>query len=151
MDIRKIKKLIELLEEYGMAEIEIREDQESLRISRYPPGMVSSAPSPFAALQPAHSTDVGNRVGEEEPATEVRPKGHLVRAPMVGTFYRAPSPGADPFVVVGQHVEVGDTLCIVEAMKILNQIEVDRVGMITAILVDNGKPVEYGQPMFSIE
>jgi len=146
MDIRKIKKLIELLEESGIAEIEIREGEESVRISRYGQAaqMVMSAPvaaapvtAPVAAI-PA-------------PAEEQMPAGHVVKSPMVGTFYRAASPGAKAFVEVGSRVSVGETLCIIEAMKMLNQIEADKSGTVAAILVENGQPVEFGQPLFVIE
>jgi len=153
MDIRKIKKLIELLEETGVAEIEIREGEESVRISRQGPimaapmgmgmpmgmmGMPSGAP---AAPAPAAAPAV---------AEVAVSKGHTVDSPMVGTFYRAPTPGAKPFAEVGKSVNVGDTICIIEAMKILNQIEADKAGVIKEILVENGQPVEYGQPLFVI-
>jgi acetyl-CoA carboxylase biotin carboxyl carrier protein len=150
MDIRKIKKLIELLEESKIAEIEVREGEESIRIIRYGqppapmmtmavPGMMSA---PNAALVAASSAPTA--------AANTEPTGHKVTAPMVGTCYRAPSPGAKSFVEVGQRVAAGETLCIIEAMKMLNQIEADKDGTITAILVENGQPVEYGQPMFII-
>ncbi len=148
MDIRKVKKLIELLNESDVAEIEIREGEESVRISRYsqiqPP--VAAAPAPVA-MAPAAAP------APEETAApkDTLPPGHAVTSPMVGTFYRAPSPGAKAFVEVGQRVNTGDTLCIIEAMKILNQIEADKSGTIVAILVENGQPVEYGQPMFVID
>lgn len=149
MDIRKVKKLIELLEESGVAEIEIKEGEESVRISRqgqvpspvYSPPPVMAAPAAPAAA-PAAST-------EEAKAEEF--SGHVVRSPMVGTFYRAPSPGAKPFAEEGESVKVGDTLCIIEAMKLLNQIEADKAGTIKAVLVENGQPVEYNQPLFVIE
>ncbi len=149
MDIRKVKKLIELLEESGIAEIEIQEGEESVRISRYSqhapvaaPQPVAAAPAPVAAPEPAApAADSGSDVIE----------GHVVKSPMVGAFYRAPSPGASAFVEVGQSVKVGDTLCIIEAMKLLNQIEADKAGVIKAILVENGQPVEYDQPLFVIE
>ncbi len=158
MDIRKVKKLIELLEESGIAEIEIHEGEESVRISRQSQAatVVSApvaAPPPPPAAAPAAApaapatAEAGDISGEA--ATEI--SGHTVNSPMVGTFYRAPSPGATPFVEVGQSVQVGDTLCIIEAMKLLNQIEADKAGVIKAILVENGQPVEYGQPLFVIE
>ena len=143
MDIRKVKKLIELLEESGIAEIEIREGEESVRISRYsaqPAPMMMQAPMPAPAATPVAAAVV--------PAA---PVGHTVNSPMVGTFYRASTPGARPFVEVGQHVNVGDTLCIIEAMKMLNQIEADKAGVVGAVLVENGQPVEFGQPLFVIE
>lgn len=150
MDIRKVKKLIELLEESGIAEIEIHEGEESVRISRYAqnaaPQVVMSAP---AASVPAAAPAAP---AAPAPAAEAAaPAGHTVNSPMVGTFYRAPSPGARAFVEVGQRVNVGDTLCIIEAMKMLNQIEADKAGVVTAILAENGGPVEFGQPLFVIE
>ena len=147
MDIRKIKKLIELLEQSGIAEIEIHEGEESLRISRYgtPPALATYAAPPPAVASPPPAS-VADPGGEE-----ALPPGHIVRSPMVGTFYRSPSPGSKPFVEQGQSVHVGDTLCIVEAMKILNQIEADKTGIVKAILVENGQPVEYGQPLFVVD
>ena len=151
MDIRKVKKLIELLEESGVAEIEIREGEETVRISRYGQGaapvmmqapMMQAGPAPMPAAAPAAAP---------APAAPAVPAGHTVDSPMVGTFYRAPSPGAKAFVEVGQRVNVGDTLCIIEAMKMLNQIEADKAGVVAAILVENGQPVEFGQPLFVIE
>lgn len=149
MDIRKIKKLIELLEESGIAEIEIKEGEESVRISRH----AAAAPvvmQPVPAPRQDNATVISVTQETEAPAPKV-PTGHVVKSPMVGTFYRAPSPGAKPFTEVGQRVEVGDTLCIIEAMKMLNQIEADKAGVVAAILVENGQPVEYGQPLFIIE
>ncbi|HET7588335.1 MAG TPA: acetyl-CoA carboxylase biotin carboxyl carrier protein [Gammaproteobacteria bacterium] len=155
MDIRKVKKLVELLEESGIAEIEITEGEESVRISRYQQGQPMMAPPPVMPQQapvPAPAAAAPAATGAaEEPAEAALPSGHVVQAPMVGTFYRAPSPGANPFVDVGQSVNVGDTLCIIEAMKMLNQIEADQAGTIKAILAENGEPVEFGQPMFVIE
>ncbi len=136
MDIRKIKKLIEIIEESDIAEIEIKEGEEAIRISRY------SAP-PVAA--PAQTAAPIAAVSEEKIT------GHVVKSPMVGTFYRSASPGTKVFVEVGQAVRAGDTLCIIEAMKILNQIEADKNGTVTKILVENAEPVEYGQPLFIIE
>ena len=152
MDIRKVKKLIELLEESGIAEIEIHEGEESLRISRQ---MVSAAPMYSASIpmfMPPSSEPPAVPAPIPAPSDEeALPEGHAVKSPMVGTFYRAPSPGAKAFVEIGALVEVGDVLCIIEAMKILNQIEADRAGTLKAILVENGQPVEYGQPLFVIE
>ncbi|MGD8925293.1 MAG: acetyl-CoA carboxylase biotin carboxyl carrier protein [Thioalkalispiraceae bacterium] len=149
MDIRKVKKLIELLEESGVAEIEIKEGEESVRISRATQGMVLSAPAVAAPLAAAPAPAAAPAA---QPAAEPEePSGHMVRAPMVGTFYRAPSPNAKPFVEEGQSVKTGDTLCIIEAMKLLNQIEADKSGTIKAIMVENGQPVEYNQPLFVIE
>lgn len=148
MDIRKVKKLIELLEESQIAEIEIHEGEESVRISRMgPAAALPPAWYPPPAAPAAAPAAVEAPAAAAEPAT---PAGHSVTSPMVGTFYEAPSPGAKPFVEVGQKVSVGDTLCIIEAMKMLNQIEADKAGTVTAKLVDNGQPVEYGQPLFVI-
>ena len=148
MDIRKVKKLIELLEESGIAEIEIKEGEESVRISRQAqnvaPQQFAVAPAPVAAPAPTAPAEAS------EPASDI-PAGHQVTSPMVGTFYRAATPGAKPFTDVGQQVNAGDTLCIVEAMKMLNQIEADKSGKVVAILVENGQPVEFGQAMFVIE
>ncbi len=150
MDIRKVKKLIELLEESGVAEIEIHEGEESIRISRA--SQVSMTTASIAAPPPATSPAESHGEGESgSTATEEEISGHLVKSPMVGTFYSAPSPGAKPFATVGQQVSVGDTLCIIEAMKLMNQIESDKAGTIKAILVENGQPVEYNQPLFVIE
>jgi acetyl-CoA carboxylase biotin carboxyl carrier protein len=149
MDIRKVKKLIELLEESGISELEINEGEESVRISRYGsapvPAQVSYAAPPAAPAAPAPAP------AAESADEEALPGGHIVTSPMVGTFYSAPSPGAKPFVNVGDTVTEGDTVCIVEAMKILNQIEADASGTVKAIMVDNAQPVEYGQPLIVIE
>jgi len=146
MDIRKVKKLIELLEESQIAEIEIHEGEESVRISRLQPAApVAAAPVAYAAPAPAAAAPA-----ESAPAEPAAPEGHTVTSPMVGTFYEAPSPGAKPFVEVGQQVNVGDTLCIIEAMKMLNQIEADKAGTVSARLVENGQPVEFGQSLFVI-
>ncbi|MCP1673185.1 acetyl-CoA carboxylase biotin carboxyl carrier protein [Natronocella acetinitrilica] len=158
MDIRKIKRLIELLEESGVNEIEIKEGEESVRISRggsqtvyasapqYPQYQPGPAPAPMAQHNPNPAPDTAK--ADESPSV---PEGHQVRSPMVGTFYRAPNPGAKPFVEVGQHVKVGDTLCIVEAMKMLNQIESDKDGVVSAILLEDGLPVEFDQPLFVVQ
>jgi acetyl-CoA carboxylase biotin carboxyl carrier protein len=154
MDIRKVKKLIELLEESGISELEIREGEESVRISRYnqaPAAPAYAPPMPAAQFNVPTGGAEPASTGEAAPATTEEITGHTINSPMVGTFYRAPSPGAKPFVEVGDHVNVGDTLCIVEAMKLLNQIESDKVGTVKAILVENGQPVEYGEPLFIIE
>ena len=148
MDIRKVKKLIELLEESQIAEIEIHEGEESVRISRMTQGgpaqtvLQAAPPAMMAVPQAAPAAPA-----PDEPAV---PEGHAVTSPMVGTFYEAASPGAKPFVEIGQQVSVGDTLCIVEAMKMLNQIEADKAGTISAKLVENGEPVEFGQSLFVI-
>ena len=144
MDIRKIKKLIDLIEESDIAEIEISEGEESVRISRYSAAPVQYATAPAAPVQIAVTPAAAAPV--EEKVT-----GHALKSPMVGTFYRSASPGSEAFVQVGQSVSVGQTLCIIEAMKILNQIESDKSGKIKQVLVENGHPVEYGQPLFIIE
>ncbi len=155
MDIRKVKKLIEMLEESSLAEIEIKEGEESIRISRAGTGgpavahVVTAASVAPAAPAPAPAAPTA--APGEAPSSPVRPSGHLVTSPMVGTFYRSPSPGAKSFVEVGDTVAVGDTLCIIEAMKMMNQIESDKAGVIKAILKENGQPVEFGEPMFVIE
>lgn len=152
MDIRKVKKLIDLLDTSDIDEIEIHEGEESVRISRHrPPPVTMAAPTAAMAI-PAQGAEipVSSDAPAGEPAEEQIPAGHIVTSPMVGTFYQAPSPGGKPFVHVGQRVETGDTVCIIEAMKILNQIEADHSGVIGAILVENGQPVEYGQPLFVI-
>ena len=144
MDIRKIKKLIELIEKSDIAELEINEGEESVRISRYsspPPALAAPATIAAPALAAAPAAEP-----EEEKTT-----GHVVKSPMVGTFYRSASPGTKSFVDIGQTVNSGETLCIIEAMKILNQIEADASGTVTKILVENAQPVEYGQPLFVIE
>ena len=159
MDIRKVKKLIELLEQSDVAEIEIHEGEESVRISRHggstslfmPAGMtMQPAAAPVAA--PAGAAADGS-AAPVKPGDELLDglAGEIVRSPMVGTFYRSPTPGSAPFVDEGQKVKAGDTLCIIEAMKILNQIESERAGTVRRILVENGQPVEYNQPLFVIE
>jgi acetyl-CoA carboxylase biotin carboxyl carrier protein len=155
MDLRKLKTLIELVESSGIAELEIQEGEERVRITRSPghgatalaaplPIHVSAAPVPAGAVaaMPAIA---------EAPAAPVEPEGHLVKSPMVGTFYRAASPGAKPFVEVGDTVQVGDPLCIIEAMKLMNEIESDCAGVVKQLLVENGQPVEFGQPLAVIE
>ena len=158
MDIRKVKKLIELLEESGIAEIEISEGEESVRISRYPAGgahaapVVHYAPAPMAPLAAAPQATLAAPAAAPVVAPAPAAKAdHTVTAPMVGTFYSAATPGAKAFVDIGSEVNVGDTLCIIEAMKMMNQIESDKAGRVTAILVKNGDPVEFGQPLFIIE
>lgn len=148
MDIRKVKKLIELLEESDIDEIEIKEGEECVRISRRSAAPVYAAPAQMVAataVAPAAPTEV---VAETKPPAT--PPGHQVTSPMVGTFYRAPSPDSAPFVEVGKQVKVGDVLCIIEAMKMMNQIEADKAGVVQAILVDNAEPVEFGQPLVTI-
>ncbi|HCT42051.1 MAG TPA: acetyl-CoA carboxylase biotin carboxyl carrier protein [Moraxellaceae bacterium] len=154
MDIRKVKKLIELLEESGIDELEITEGEESVRICRHRPAStthVVSAPAPVAiapapAAQPAADAGQGPAPAAVEPAT----RGFVQRSPMVGTFYRAASPGAEYFVEVGQTVKKGDVVCILEAMKMMNQIEAEQGGVIESILVENGQAVEFDQPLFTI-
>ncbi|HHJ34959.1 MAG TPA: acetyl-CoA carboxylase biotin carboxyl carrier protein [Gammaproteobacteria bacterium] len=151
MDIRKVKKLIELLEESGIAEIEINEGEESVRISRYPTGQAMPVQQ-FAAPAPAAPAAVAPATPEpESTADNCAISGHTVNAPMVGTFYTSASPGAPVFCKVGDRVNEGDTVCIIEAMKILNQIEADKSGVIKAVLVENAQPVEFGQPLIVIE
>ncbi len=154
MDIRKVKKLIELLEESGISEIEITEGEDAVRISRYP---TAATPPPMPGVPAAPqvtSVTAGLSTAQEdiqEPAPPEIPDGQTVTAPMVGTFYASPAPGAKPFVQVGSEVQVGDTLCIIEAMKMMNQIESDTAGRVVSILAENGEPVEFGQPLFIIE
>ena len=149
MDLRKIKSLIQLLEESDVAELEITEGEESVRISRAGPApAVVPAPAPAAVAAPAAPAPAAPEPEAAEPAAAALPEGHVVASPMVGTFYAAPSPDAKPFVQVGSRVAEGDTLCIVEAMKMLNQIEADRDGVVRAVLADNAAPVEYGQALF---
>ena len=156
MDIRKVKKLIELLDETGVAEIEIKEGEESVRISRHPTGagammhamhpQMMYAPPPAMAAAPAAVA-----AAPAAPAPVVHSPDQVVTAPMVGTFYSAPAPGAKAFVDIGSEVKSGDVLCIIEAMKMMNQIESDKAGRIVSVLVKNGDPVEFGQPLFVIE
>lgn len=151
MDIRKVKKLIELLEESGIAEIEINEGEESVRISRYSPN-APVVPAPLQQYAPApESAPAPAAPAEESDSTGAVIDGHTVNAPMVGTFYSASAPGSPDFVKVGDSVSAGDTVCIIEAMKILNQIEADKAGTVKAILVENAQPVEFGQPLIVIE
>src|SRR5215471_18250619 len=150
MDLRKLKTLIELVESSGIGELEVQEGEERVRITRAgvgappaPPTTVYAAPgtAAIAAAPPALA---------EAPAPVIEPEGHFVKSPMVGTFYRAASPGAKPFVEVGDSVQVGDTLCIIEAMKLMNEIEADQGGAVKEVYVENGQPVEYGEPLFLI-
>ena len=156
MDIRKVKKLIELLDESGIAEIEITEGEESVRISRYakdaPPVIAAPAPVAAAVAAPAAPPPVAAApVADAAPVPEPEDDGFLVTAPMVGTYYAASSPGSAPFVQVGDRINEGDTLCIIEAMKMMNQIEADVSGVIKSIRVQNGEPIEYGQTLFVID
>jgi acetyl-CoA carboxylase biotin carboxyl carrier protein len=151
MDLRKLKKLIDLVQESGISELEVTEGEEKVRIAKHygavaaaPQQYYAAAPSPLAAPGAPAASSV-NLDDEDE-----LPEGHIVKSPMVGTFYRSPSPGADAFVQVGQAVKQGETLCIIEAMKLLNEIEADASGVIKAILVENGEPVEFGEPLYVI-
>jgi acetyl-CoA carboxylase biotin carboxyl carrier protein len=149
MDLRKLKKLIDLVQESGIAELEITEGEEKVRINRVGipghPGMMSM---PQGTMPPAvTATAVSTAPLVEAPA---EPEGHVVKSPMVGTFYRSSAPGSKPFVEVGQNINAGETLCIIEAMKLLNEIEADQSGVVKKVLVENGQPVEYGQPLFII-
>ncbi|MEX2468379.1 MAG: acetyl-CoA carboxylase biotin carboxyl carrier protein [Pseudohongiellaceae bacterium] len=149
MDIRKVKKLIELLETSDVAEIEIKEGEESVRISRISSAAqapVAQAPVAVAPAAPAAAGASGDRGGSPAPVT----RGKAINSPMVGTFYRASSPSSPPFVEVGTHVKAGDVVCIVEAMKMMNQIEADHTGVVEAILVEDGEPVEFDQPLIAI-
>ncbi len=154
MDIRKVKKLIELLDESGIAEIEITEGDDSVRISRYAQGTsmaaapLAAAPIAAAAPAPASATTAD---AEPAAAAPVEDEGHAVTAPMVGTYYSAPSPGASPYIQVGDRVSAGDTLCIIEAMKMMNQVEAEVGGIVKSIRVQNGEPVEYGQTLVVID
>ncbi|MDP9198340.1 MAG: acetyl-CoA carboxylase biotin carboxyl carrier protein [Pseudomonadota bacterium] len=150
MDIRKIKKLIELLEESGLAEIEISEGEESVRIARFSQGP-ASALQPMHIAVPAAGPAPGPAPAALQAAAPPARDETLVTAPMVGTFYASPAPGAKSFVEVGQEVRVGQVLCIIEAMKMMNQIESERAGKVVAMLAKNGEPVEFGQPLFAIE
>jgi acetyl-CoA carboxylase biotin carboxyl carrier protein len=157
MDIRKVKKLIELLEESNIDEIEIKEGEESVRISRNSAAIQAAAsamalaapafaPAPAAVAAPAPAAAEAVAEAAAAPITN----GHVVKSPMVGTFYRSPSPSSPSFIEVGQHVKVGDVICIIEAMKMMNQIEADKAGVIEAILIDNGEPVEFDQALVTI-
>ena len=153
MDIRKVKKLIELLEESGISELEISEGEESVRISRHPRTGMQAAAAPAAPIvyaapaAPAAPATAATSAGERAPRNDE----HTVTSPMVGTYYSSASPGAKPFVEIGSEIKVGQILCIIEAMKMMNQIESDKEGRVTAMLAKNGEPVEFGQPLFIIE
>jgi len=152
MDLRKLKTLIDLVAESGIAELEITEGEGKVRIVKFAQGGQFSASSAVQAYQVMPQAPVAPAPAADAPAAPVPPvaQGHVVKSPMVGTFYRAPNPGASAFVDVGQAVKEGDPLCIIEAMKLLNEIEADKAGTIKEILVENGQPVEYGQPLFVI-
>jgi len=146
MDLRKLKKLIDLVQESGIAELEITEGEEKVKIVKGGAVSVMTAAAPAAAPAPAAAMEA--KPAATPPAEPTGQEGHVVKAPMVGTFYRSPSPDAKPFVEVGQSVKEGDTICIIEAMKLMNEIEADASGVVKAVLVENGQPVEYGQPLF---
>ncbi len=153
MDIRKVKKLIELLEESGVSEIEIKEGEESVRISRHPTGTMHTIATPMSYSTPgaAIGAAAGASAAATAPAAAAPSPDEVVTAPMVGTFYASPAPGAKAFVEIGSEVKPGDVLCIIEAMKMMNQIESDKAGRVVSILVKNGDPVEFGQTLFIIE
>jgi acetyl-CoA carboxylase biotin carboxyl carrier protein len=151
MDLRKLKTLIDLVQQSGIAELEITEGEEKVRISRFgTPGAPMMMPQPMAMPSTVMPVELAEPAAAEA-AAPAEAEGHAVKSPMVGTFYRSATPGAKAFVEVGQTVKTGDTVCIIEAMKLLNEIEADRDGVIKAILVENGQPVEYGQPLFVID
>jgi acetyl-CoA carboxylase biotin carboxyl carrier protein len=151
MDLRKLKTLIDLVQQSGIAELEITEGEEKVRISRgVSAGVGQAVPQPGAVYVTGPMLAPTTEAAAAEPAAPPEPEGHVVKAPMVGTFYRSSAPGAKPFVELGQAVKAGETVCIIEAMKLLNEIEADREGVIKEILVENGQPVEYGQPLFLI-
>jgi acetyl-CoA carboxylase biotin carboxyl carrier protein len=150
MDLRKIKKLIDLLEESNLAELEIKEGEEVVRLSRVPKGTAPVAAPVAVAAAPAPVAAAPAPVVAEAPAANALPAGNVVKAPMVGTFYASASPGTPAFVKVGQQVKVGDTLGVIEAMKMFNQIEAEVAGTVQAILIENGQPVEFDEPMFVI-
>ncbi|MEO8305532.1 MAG: acetyl-CoA carboxylase biotin carboxyl carrier protein [Betaproteobacteria bacterium] len=149
MDLRKLKTLIELVESSGIGELEIQEGEERVRITRAVAAAAAPA-APTALYTAAGASGAPAPVAVEAVPAPMEPEGHLVKSPMVGTFYRAASPGAKPFVEVGDSVEVGDTLCIIEAMKLMNEIEADKAGVVKQMLAENGQPVEYGQPLVVI-
>ncbi|MDD3676559.1 acetyl-CoA carboxylase, biotin carboxyl carrier protein [Thauera propionica] len=148
MDLRKLKKLIDLVQESGISELEVTEGEEKVRIAKHFGG--AAAPATYVAHVPAAAPAAPMPAAAAEPAAAALPEGNVVKSPMVGTFYRASAPGAKPMADVGQSVSVGDRLCIIEAMKLMNEIESEFSGVVKAILVENGQPVEYGQPLFVI-
>lgn len=149
MDLRKLKKLIDLVQESGIAELEITEGEEKVRINRVGvpghPGMINVAPAPAQSIPIPTAPVIA-----AAPTLPAEQEGHVVKSPMVGTFYRSSAPGSKPFVEIGQNINAGETLCIIEAMKLLNEIEADQTGIVKKVLVENGQPVEYGQPLFII-
>ena len=149
MDLRKLKKLIDLVQESGISELEVTEGEEKVRIAKHSAAAPAAYYAPIPAATPAAAAPAAAAPAAE--SGNALPEGHVVKSPMVGTFYRASAPGAKPLVEVGQSVNEGDRLCIIEAMKLMNEIEADASGVIKAILVENGEPVEYGQPLFVID
>ena len=150
MDLRKLKTLIDLVAESGIAELEVTEGEDKVRIAKFSPAPVAPTSTTLLAA-PVQAAPAAGAPAATTPAPAPEPTGHVVKSPMVGTFYRSPSPGASSFVELGQSVKPGDTLCIIEAMKLLNEIEAEVGGTVKEILVDNGQPVEYGQPLFIID
>jgi len=152
MDLRKLKTLIDLVAESGIAELEVTEGEDRVRIAKFSPAPVAPTSSTTVMAAPVPGAAAATAAAAlATPAPEPEPTGHVVKSPMVGTFYRSPSPGAASFVELGQAVKAGDTLCIIEAMKLLNEIEAEVGGVVKQILVENGQPVEYGQPLFVID
>ena len=155
MDLRKLKTLIDLVAESGIAELEVTEGEDKVRIAKFSPAALTPAPTTALVAAPLVTAPAATAPGAAAPSAApqapTEPTGHVVKSPMVGTFYRSPSPGAAAFIELGQTVKAGDTLCIIEAMKLLNEIEAEVGGIVKEVLVDNGQPVEYGQPLFVIE
>jgi acetyl-CoA carboxylase biotin carboxyl carrier protein len=149
MDLRKLKKMIDLVQESGISELEVTEGEEKVRIAKFVPAGAAQ-PAVYAAAPMVAAPGAASAVSLDDDEEDKEPEGHVVKSPMVGTFYRAPSPGADPFVAVGQAVKPGDTLCIIEAMKLLNEIESEVEGVVKEVLVENGDPLEFGEPLFII-
>ena len=149
MDLRKLKTLIDLVADSGIAELEVTEGEDRVRIAKFSPAPTAPTAATTVIAAPAADALAGN--GSAAAAAAAEPEGHAVKSPMVGTFYRSPSPGAAAFIELGQSIKPGDTLCIIEAMKLLNEIEAEVGGIVKQILVENGQPVEYGQPLFIIE
>jgi acetyl-CoA carboxylase biotin carboxyl carrier protein len=151
MDLRKLKTLIDLVAESGIAELEVTEGEDKVRIAKFSPAPAAPTSSTTLMMAPTAGTPVAAAAAPAATVPGPEPTGHVVKSPMVGTFYRSPSPGAAAFVELGQAVKPGDTLCIIEAMKLLNEIEAEVGGVVKEILVENGQPVEYGQPLFIID
>ncbi len=151
MDLRKLKTLIDLVADSGIAELEVTEGEDRVRIAKFSPAPSAPTAATTVIAAPLADAPAGNGSGAATAAVAVEPEGHTVKSPMVGTFYRSPSPGSAAFIELGQSIKPGDTLCIIEAMKLLNEIEAEVGGVVKQILVENGQPVEYGQPLFIIE